>query len=70
LFYWLPAGGDSLLIATSCSVLQSAGFVVISARKIKKVIDQFLVGDLNLVFTGSSITTEDREIPASSARAV
>ena len=58
----LAVGMDSLFISTSRPVLQSAGYVVISTRTVKEAMDQFKVGDFDLVFLDDSITTEDRTI--------
>jgi CheY-like chemotaxis protein len=58
----LAVGMDSTLIATSRSVLQSAGYVVISTRTIHEAIDQFRIGDFDLVFLDDSITAQDRTI--------
>jgi|GEM_PF-5336960 len=56
----LAVGMNSLLIANSRFILQSAGYVVISTETVREAIDQFKVGDFDLVFTGDSISTEDR----------
>ena len=58
----LAVGMDSSLIATSRSMLQSAGYVVISTRTVKEAIDQFRIGDFDLVFLDDSITAEDRTV--------
>jgi len=53
---------DSSLIATSRSVLQAAGYVVVSTRTVQEAIDQFRIGDFDLVFLDDSVTAEDRTI--------
>lgn len=57
----LAVGLDSWRLTSQGSDLRSAGYVVISAGSIRDAIEQFKVGDFDLVLLGSSISAEHKE---------
>ena len=57
----LAVGLDSWRLTSQGSDWRSAGYVVISAGSIRDAIEQFKVGDFDLVLLGRSISTEHKE---------
>jgi DNA-binding NtrC family response regulator len=57
----LAVGLDSWRLTSQDSDLRSAGYVVISASSIRDAIEQFKVGDFDLVLLGRSISAEHKE---------
>ena len=57
----LAVGLDSWRLTSQGSDLRSAGYVVISASSIRDAIEQFKVGDFDLVLLGPSISGEHKE---------
>jgi DNA-binding NtrC family response regulator len=57
----LAVGLDSWRLTSQGSDLRSAGYVVISASSIRDAIEQFKVGDFDLVLLGPSISAENKE---------
>jgi DNA-binding NtrC family response regulator len=65
----LAVGLDSWQLTSYGSDLRSAGYVVISASSIRDAIEQFKVGDFDLVLLGHSISAEHKERLSSLIRA-
>jgi hypothetical protein len=65
----LAVGFDSWRLTSQGSDLRSAGYVFISASSIRDAIEQFKVGDFDLVVLGHSISAEHRERLTSLIRA-
>jgi cellobiose-specific phosphotransferase system component IIB len=57
----LAVGLDSWQLTSQGSELRSAGFVVISANSIRDAIEQFKVGDFDLVLLGPYVSAEHKE---------
>ena len=57
----LAVGLDSWRLTSQGSDLRSAGYVLISANSIQDAIEQFKVGDFDLVLLGPSISAEHKE---------
>jgi CheY-like chemotaxis protein len=57
----LAVGLDSWRLTSQGSDLRSAGYVVISASSIRDAIEQFKVGDFDLVVLDYSISAEHKE---------
>ena len=57
----LAVGLDSWRLTSQDSDLRSAGYVVLSAGSIRNAIEQFKVGDFDLVLLGQSISAEHKE---------
>ncbi|MGA7343445.1 MAG: hypothetical protein WBE72_09875 [Terracidiphilus sp.] len=57
----LTVGLDSSLLSAQGAAWKSAGYFVTSAGSIREAIEQFTVGDFDLVLLGHSIPIEDRE---------
>ena len=56
----LAVGLDSLSLEIRNSLLQSAGYIAVSAHSLKEAANQFLNGDFDLVLLDNSLTTKDR----------
>src|ERR1035441_8592865 len=56
----LAVGLDSLSLEIRNSLLQSAGYIAVSAHSLREAANQFLNGDFDLVLLDSSLTTKDR----------
>ena len=65
----LAVGLDSWQLTLQDLDLKSAGYVVISAISIRDAIEQFKVGDFDLVLLGHSISAEQKERLTSLIRA-
>ena len=65
----LAVGLDSWRLTSQGSDLRSAGYVVISASSIRDAIEQFKVGDFDLVLLCHSISAEQKERLTSIIRA-
>ena len=65
----LAVGLDSWRLTSQGSDLRSAGYVVISANSIRDAIEQFKVGDFDLVLLCHSISAEQKERLTSIIRA-
>ena len=65
----LAVGLDSWRLTSESSDLRSAGYVVISADSIGHAMEQFRVGDFDLVLLGRSISAEHKERLANLIRA-
>jgi len=65
----LAVGLDSWRLTSQDSDLISAGYVVISANSTQDAIEQFKIGDFDLVLLDSSISAENRERLTSLIRA-
>lgn len=57
----LSVGQEPDLMGTRSLVLQSAGYVVVSAYSMKEAVDRFQEGDFDLVLLCQSIPTRDRD---------
>ncbi len=57
----LAIGLDSLSLGIRNSLLQSAGYIVVSAFSLKEAANQFLNGDFDLVLLDNSLPTKDRD---------
>ncbi len=57
----LAVGLDAWQLASQNSQLRSAGYVVVSATSIREAIEQFKVGDFDVVLLGRSISVEHKE---------
>jgi DNA-binding response OmpR family regulator len=57
----LSVGLDPDLLRTRSLVLQSAGYMVVSAYSVKEAVDQFQAGDFDLVLLCQSIPTKERD---------
>jgi CheY-like chemotaxis protein len=57
----LAVGLDSWRLTSQGSELRSAGYIVISASSIRDAIEQFKVGDFDLVVLDYSISAEHKE---------
>src|ERR1039457_3248853 len=57
----LAVGLDSLSLEIRNSLLQSAGYIAVSALSLKEAANQFLNGDFDLVLLDNSLTTKDRD---------
>jgi CheY-like chemotaxis protein len=57
----LSVGLDPLVLATRSSLLQSEGYIVVSAFSLKEAVDRFLTGDFDLVLLDNSLPTRDRD---------
>jgi CheY-like chemotaxis protein len=57
----LAIGLDSLSLGIRNSLLQSAGYIVVSAFSLKEAASQFLNGDFDLVLLDKSLSTKDRD---------
>jgi CheY-like chemotaxis protein len=56
----LSVGLDSLALETRNLLLQSEGYIVVSAVSLKESVDRFLTGDFDLVLLDNSLPTKDR----------
>ncbi len=56
----LSIGLDAELLSTRNFVLQSAGYIVVSAYSMKEAVDRFRGGDFDLVLLCHSIPTKER----------
>jgi len=57
----LSVGLDSLVVATRNMLLQSEGYIVVSAFSLREAADRFLTGDFDLVLLDNSLPTKDRD---------
>ena len=57
----LSVGLDSSLLGTRNLLLQSAGYIVVSAFSLKEAVDRFLTGDFDLVLLDNSLPSKDRD---------
>ncbi|MGA9717977.1 MAG: hypothetical protein WBQ79_06825 [Acidobacteriaceae bacterium] len=57
----LSVGCDSQLLDSRQLLLQSAGYVVVSARSVKEAVDYFLAGDFDLVLLCHSLPETERD---------
>jgi CheY-like chemotaxis protein len=57
----LSVGLGSSVLGTRNSVLQSAGYIVVSASSIKEAVSHFLNGDFDLVLLDNSLSKKDRD---------
>lgn len=64
----LAIGLDSLSLGIRNSLLQSAGYIVVSAHSLKEAASQFLNGDFDLVLLDDSLPKKDRDRIASFIR--
>ena len=64
----LAIGLDSLSLGIRHSLLQSAGYMVVSAFSLRDAANQFLNGDFDLVLLDKSLPTKDRDRMASFIR--
>jgi len=64
----LAIGLDSLSLGIRHSLLQSAGYLVVSAFSLRDAANQFLNGDFDLVLLDNSLPTKDRDRMASLIR--
>jgi DNA-binding response OmpR family regulator len=60
---------DPSLLRTRSQVLQSAGYIVVSASSVKEAVDYFQAGDFDLVILCHSLPAKDRERLTSLIRA-
>ena len=64
----LAIGLDSLSLGIRHSLLQSAGYLVVSAFSLRDAANQFLNGDFDLVLLDNSLPAKDRDRMASLIR--
>ena len=64
----LAIGLDSLSLGIRHSLLQSAGYLVVSALSLREAANQFLNGDFDLVLLDNSLPAKDRDRMASLIR--
>jgi CheY-like chemotaxis protein len=57
----LAIGLDALSLGIRISLLQSAGYIVVSAFSIREAANQFLNGDFDLVLLDKSLPAKDRD---------
>lgn len=57
----LAVGQDPMILSTRCSILQSAGYIVRSARSVAEAIDSIHNADFDLLLLCHSIPLSDRD---------